>query len=337
MAFLTRLVLSDEDVDMMSIVGHDDDFVDHGEFDFSVVESVMSLETTEHSDAIRELLEISEVARIDVRQKIEEALEEHDLIQDMVYNQIRDPIEKASLFEYGVQNESIVNEYYIEDQAHASVRGRSTEIVICILETMREIRGDQDTHRIKLMCIDCLRKMAGSRRYRMEMASRGALQEIMTAMKTMTESMDIVTGTKMLAAICDDNEDAKRTFLKNDGLVFLITICRRHKKQKYILHDVCLFIFQLCQGDNMCVVNTGVMDFLCYCIVEYNNKPRFMYNVFRTLHTLTNNIQNRQQLKRIQGNVVLAEILAQTEDATIPRSFIIPVLERLQYTLDVYE
>jgi len=327
-AFMTRLISNDNNFDILENIGNQDMFLIDGVFGYEIVEN-----ETENSDAIRALFHFSESARIAANNKISEALTEIDEVQDIIYSEILDLGERAIFFEYDVMNGRIVDGDYCEDRLHETVRNRGFEIIVCILETMKAFRADQDICRIKVMCIDCLRKLIGRHDYCVEMVSRGALQEIMVAIEDMTEDMDVLTGTKMIAAMCDDNEDAHKLFLKEKGLLFLITMCRKHKKQKYILHEVCLLIFQLCRQKNMSVADTGVMDFLCYCVVEYNNKERFMYNVFRTLHSLTTNTQNRQRLKEINGDIILAQILAQTEDNVIPRKFIVPVLDRLKYTL----
>ena len=326
--FMTRLILNENGGDMVGITGNQDILSSDGVFGYSIVENV-----TEDSDAIRALFHISESARVAANQEISAALTEIDEVQDIIYAGIVDAVERAVFFEYDVVNGRIVNGEYCEDKLHERVRNKGVEIIICILETMKTVCGDQDTRRVKVMCIDCLRKLIGRHDYCVEMVCHGALREIMVATESMTEDMDILTGVKMIAAMCDDNDDAQERFLKDNGLLFLIAICRKHKQQKYILHEVCLLIFQLCRRKNMSVADTGVMDFLCYCVVEYNNKERFMYNVFRTLHSLTKSTQNRQRLKEINGDVILAQILAQTEDNVIPRKFIVPVLDRLKYTL----
>jgi len=326
-AFLTQLILNDNNTDMLGIMGHQDMFLIDGFFGYSVVENV-----TANSDSILTGFHFSESERLAANNKIHEALTEIDEVQDIIYSEIVDAAERAIFFEYDIMNGRIVDGEYCEDGLHETVRNKGVEIIVCILETMKSFRGDHDRCRIKVMCIDCLRKFIGRHDYRIEMVSCGALHEIKLAIESMTEGIDILTGIKMIAAMCDDNDNAKQLFLNDSGLLFLITVCRKHKQQKYILHEVCLLIFELCRRKNMSVADAGVMDFLCFCVVEYNNKERFMYNVFRTLHSLTTNTQNRQRLKKIDGDVILAHILDQTEDNVIPRKFIVPVLNRLKYT-----
>jgi len=325
---MTRLISDDNNSEILETTGNQGMFLIEGVVGYVILEN-----ETENSDSIRALFHFSESSRITANNKISEALTEVDEVQDIIYSQIVDPGERAIFFEYDVMNGRIVNGDYCEDRLHETLRNRGIEIIFCIIEIMKTFRADQDICRIKIMCIECLKKLIGKRDYRVEMVSCGALQEIMVAIQSMTENVDVLTGTKMIAAMCDDNDEAHKLFLKENGLSFLIAICRKHKQQKYILHEVCLLIFELCRKNNMSVADTGVMDFLCYCVVEYNNKERFMYNVFRTLHSLTMNTQNRRRLKEINGDVILAQILAQTQDNVIPRKFIIPVVDRLKYTL----
>jgi len=190
-----------------------------------------------------------------------------------------------------------------------------TNLLEIIVLVMHEFLMYYGYHDLKYQCLKCLANLVGFDSIRKKMGTRQILQEVMATTQRIHIKVEVWRGIKVLRALCDGNEYAKNHFIVEGGLAFIADMYRKCNTSKYILFDLCVFVYELCetQGDTDCVqiFDKTNLEFLRTSANTHVDSPRFVHNTCRTVKRIATNIQNKAMLIEI-GYIALMQDIAQT-------------------------
>jgi len=214
-----------------------------------------------------------------------------------------------------IQNHNLAktheDDHYIDEKKEFEY----TNLVEIIVRVMHEFLTYYGYHDLKYQCLKCLANLVGFDSIRKKMGTRQILQEVMATTQRIHIKVEVWRGIRVLRALCDGNEYAKNLFIVEGGLAFIADMYRKCNTSKYILFDLCVFVYELCetQGDTDCVqiFDKTTLEFLRTSANTHVHSPRFMHNTCRTVKRIATNIQNKAVLIGI-GYIALMQDIAQT-------------------------
>jgi hypothetical protein len=209
-----------------------------------------------------------------------------------------------------------------------------TNLLEIIVRVMHEFLTYYGYHDLKYQCLKCLANLVRFDSVRKKMGTRRILQEVMATTQRIHIKVEAWRGIRVLRALCHGNEYAKNLFIVEGGLAFITDMYRKCNTSKYILFDLCVFVYELCetQGDTDCVqiFDKTTLEFLCTSAKTHVRSTRFMHNTCRTVKRIATNFQNKA-LFIGTGCIALMRDIAQTHpDNQLLVDYTVEILLALQ-------
>jgi len=257
----------------------------------------------------------------------------NDEMLDSIYSEaVPDQLEEC--FDLMIKNGSLVNTYEVGHYIGEKKESEYKNLLEIIVRVMDDFCTYDAYHDLKYQCLKCLVNLVGFESVRKTMGTRQILREIMTTTQCIQIKAEVWRGIQVLRAVCDGNEHAKNEFIAEDGFAFIADMYRKCNTSKYVLFDLCVFVYELCetQGGADCVqvVDKTTIDFLHTSAKTHVSSQRFLYNTCRTMSRIATNTQNKAMLIET-GCIALMQEIAQTHpDSQILVGYTMAVLIDLQ-------
>jgi len=210
-----------------------------------------------------------------------------------------------------------------------------SDIVRVSIDILKQFRGDDKNMMKCSAALRLLMKLFSNPRSREKISSKECLKEIFLTVKTCKRWQDVESGFRLMMAICENNEDLNPFFFENGGLDFFTYLNdENHTLFTYFEFSIC--VFKLCSKQTVTntspVVSNLVMKVLLEASIRFIKSEIFVQSVCRTMHCLSSNLYNRQNMRIFDGMNVIQRMMKNHSGNDMIKEYVSNIISNLLST-----